>query len=290
MKCKSPFFVKDQKILVPCGKCLSCRINKRSAWTGRMILELQSHSYAMFLTLTYSDENLPDPPYISKRELQLFFKRLRKACGNHKLRYYACGEYGEGKGRPHYHAIVYGLSSSSEEHRKLVSDSWKFGFVYFGDASMRSMQYVAGYVAKKLNKWDDDRPPEFTLMSRRPALGSQMLDKLKDFAFIQNPYDVLSVIKVGKKSFCLDRTIRNKLRALVMTEAEADHIKKLRVELLREEVLELVGKHYGAVGKHKFRTEDYAYWEATQAYHSEYYDEIHQKEHWIARRTFRKDT
>lgn len=289
MKCKTPFFVKDFKILVPCGKCLSCRINKRSAWTGRMLLELQSWPYAMFLTLTYSDENLPNPPHVSKRDLQLFFKRLRKAFEPQKLRYYACGEYGEGFGRPHYHAIVYGFDPLNEVHRDLVRRAWPFGFVYFGDASINSMQYVAGYVAKKLNKWDDGRPAEFTLMSRRPALGSLMLDKLKDFAFVQNPFDVLSVIKVGKKTYCLDRTIRSKLRSLVMTEAEIEHIKNLRVQLLQEEVYELVGKHFGIQGKYRHRTSEHAFLDALSAYDAEYYDEIHQKEHWISRRTFRKD-
>jgi hypothetical protein len=45
-----------------------------------------------------------------KRDLQLFFKRLRKAYPDVKLRYFACGKYGEQFARPHYHVILFGKS------------------------------------------------------------------------------------------------------------------------------------------------------------------------------------
>jgi len=63
---------------VPCGKCLACSSNYRRDWVARMILESQAHSDAVFVTLTYSDDNLPDRGSLVKRDLQLFFKRLRR--------------------------------------------------------------------------------------------------------------------------------------------------------------------------------------------------------------------
>ena len=101
-------------LLVPCGKCLACRIARRQEWSMRVIHELAGYKDAVFLTLTYSDDHLPDNGSLVVADLQKFFKRLRKQYAKRnngiKLRYYACGEYGDRHGRPHYHAIVCGLS------------------------------------------------------------------------------------------------------------------------------------------------------------------------------------
>ena len=90
------------------------RIARRQEWSMRVIHELAGYKDAVFLTLTYSDDHLPDNGSLVVADLQKFFKRLRKQYAKRntciKLRYYACGEYGDRHGRPHYHAIVCGLS------------------------------------------------------------------------------------------------------------------------------------------------------------------------------------
>ena len=43
---------------VPCGKCLLCRIRRKSEWTDRLTHELGYHDGALFVTLTY------DPAYV----------------------------------------------------------------------------------------------------------------------------------------------------------------------------------------------------------------------------------
>lgn len=126
--CKSPFFVKDAQVLVGCGRCLFCRIKKRNKWTARLILENACHSSSIFVTLTYSNEFLPSPPSVSKRELQLFLKRLRKALGDKKIRYYACGEYGDTFLRPHYHLIIFGMGNTPEEV-ELIDKAWNKGLI-----------------------------------------------------------------------------------------------------------------------------------------------------------------
>lgn len=68
------------------------------------------HDRSCFLTLTYDDVNLPPHGQLVKRDLQLFFKRLRKQFG--PFRYVACGEYGELKRRPHFHVALFGLDFS----------------------------------------------------------------------------------------------------------------------------------------------------------------------------------
>ena len=82
-----------------------------------------------------------------------FFKRLRKQYAKRsngiKLRYYACGEYGDRYGRPHYHAIVCGLSLRDED-KALVRLSWPFGLCHFGTATPDSISYVCQYIDKKV--------------------------------------------------------------------------------------------------------------------------------------------
>lgn len=48
-----------------------------------------------------------DIPYLRKQDLQLFLKRLRKYLPDYEIRYFACGEYGPDKFRPHYHLLLY---------------------------------------------------------------------------------------------------------------------------------------------------------------------------------------
>ena len=90
---------------LPCGQCIGCRLARSSMWATRCVHEAQLHKQNCFITLTYNDDNLPYPP-TSIRPLQLFMKRLRKRFGA-GIRFYACGEYGEKFGRPHYHACLW---------------------------------------------------------------------------------------------------------------------------------------------------------------------------------------
>ena len=92
------------------------------------------------------DEFLPQDKSVNLKELQLFFKRLRKNT-NQKIKYFACGEYGEKFKRPHYHAIVLGLGLSDEE-KSQVQYSWHRGIVHFGTIDIKSMKYVTGYMLK----------------------------------------------------------------------------------------------------------------------------------------------
>ena len=95
----------DEEILkftqIGCGRCEECRIAKANEWATRMTEEAKLHKENCFITLTYNNENLPKYKSLVKKELQDFFKRLRKKYGN-GIRYYACGEYGPKGKRPHY--------------------------------------------------------------------------------------------------------------------------------------------------------------------------------------------
>lgn len=104
---------------------------------------------------------------IEKTAMQLFFKRLRKAHGKSKIKYFCVGEYGGKTNRPHYHAIVFNADI------QLIPAAWKLGHIHYGNVSGASIGYCLKYMAKKGKipmHANDDRLPEFALMSKN--LGS----------------------------------------------------------------------------------------------------------------------
>lgn len=128
---------------LPCGSCIGCRATRAQHWALRCQMEAQQHEHTSVTTLTYNDDTVP--PTLSKRHFQLWLKRLRKEHSN-KLRYYACGEYGEQYGRPHYHAILFGVSSDTSS----IDNAWQLGLTHTDNVSIAAINYVCGYTTKKL--------------------------------------------------------------------------------------------------------------------------------------------
>lgn len=126
--------------------------------------------------MTYNDENLPSNLSLSKVDVQLFLKRLRKDLDGRKIRYYLVGEYGDMNARPHYHAIVFGIDKRDEQ---MVFDAWGKGFVQIKPVINERINYVTAYINKKLYGKDmyGDRVAPFALMSKRPAIGLKWLEK-----------------------------------------------------------------------------------------------------------------
>ena len=126
------------------------------------------HEHNSFITLTYDDAHLPLDKSVHKEELQKFFKRLRKEI-KQPIRYFACGEYGEKKNRPHYHAIIFGYDYPDKTLLTIkngnalytsptLAKTWKKGFHTIGHVTFESAAYVARYVMKKHKH--DKREPE----------------------------------------------------------------------------------------------------------------------------------
>ena len=197
---------------IPCGSCLDCRLAYSRSWAERCLVEVPYHDTAFFLTLTYDDEHLPSRENINPdtgeitvahslepRDLQLFWKRLRKHYAGYRISYFACGEYGSSTARPHYHAIVYGMpledlslyKQSAEGNNYYNSATldrlWGNGFVVVGDVTYQSAAYTARYclkkqvgkVAREDTYLKNGLLPEFTRMSTRPAIGRQFYEDHK---------------------------------------------------------------------------------------------------------------
>lgn len=79
----------------------------------------------------------------------------------HRIKFFASGEYGDKIGRPHYHALLFGVDHQLDAER--IRDAWTtgtgvgagranvpLGFVDIQKCTPKACSYVAGYAAKKL--------------------------------------------------------------------------------------------------------------------------------------------
>lgn len=194
--CLYPKYIKGQYFA--CRKCIECRILYSSQWAFRCMLEAKQYADNCFITLTYNNEHLPANGSLCKKDLQKFFKRLRKVLDekyNTHIRYFACGEYGSKYKRPHYHCIVFGWKPFDLEYltttkkgekiyrSRFLEQVWSIvhkknkkktyeslGFVSVGELNYNSAKYTAKYLQKPV---PDNLPLEkpFILSSRRPGIG-----------------------------------------------------------------------------------------------------------------------
>lgn len=206
-------------IQLPCGQCSGCRVERSRQWAIRCVHEAQLHKRNCFITLTFNDDHLPEDRSLNVRDFQLFMKRLRKKYGSN-IRFFHCGEYGDLRHRPHYHACLFNhdfddrtlwkINNGVRLYRSAELESlWPYGFSSVGDVTFESAAYVARYIMKKINGdaaedhyWYMDpetgemfrQKPEYTTMSRRPGLATGWLEK-----FMPDVYPHDEIVIRGKK-------------------------------------------------------------------------------------------
>lgn len=225
------------ELSLPCGQCIGCRLDRSVDWAVRVMCESQLHRYSSFVTLTYSDENLPYGGVLHYRHFQLFMKKLRKKLG--PVRFFMCGEYGDKLWRPHFHAALFGAafadrypwrksSAGFQLYRSELLDSlWDLGGAEIGDLSFESAAYIARYCMKKITGDGAEAhygrlvpdtgevvqlPPEFARMSLRSGIGSDWIDKFK-FDVIPRDSVVMHGREVPIPRFFLDRLSEEELGA-----------------------------------------------------------------------------
>ena len=162
------------------------------------------HQQSWFVTLTYDDDHLPPVGSLHPPDVRNFLKRLRKDRPPGTVSYYLCGEYGSQTDRPHYHAILFGHPFPDRVHHRdddagrpvfvspYLNLVWGLGNAEFTGFSSATAAYVSGYVQKKVESQNDpdfylrydpetgelhELVPEFSRMSRRPAVGRRWIEK-----------------------------------------------------------------------------------------------------------------
>lgn len=230
-------------ILIPCRRCIGCRLDYSRRWADRLMLELDHSKTALFFTLTYDNEHATPAMFddsfgdfwytLVKKDLQDFNKRLRWHFRQKEIRFYSCGEYGSKTLRPHYHGIYFGLSFDDFPDKQLLAlnkakqpiytsnilrNIWKNGHVSIGNVSWQSCAYVARYNLKKLEHGDDlisasrNCIPEFSLMSRNPGISGyfyddhpEIFDSPRDKIFIEDSFGQRPVDGVYMPSYIFEK-------------------------------------------------------------------------------------
>lgn len=240
MTCVNPYVISIGRAF-GCGRCYYCRIKKSKVWTHRIILEANQHEENAFITLTYNDDNLPKGGTLVKRDLQLFFKRLRKRIAPKKVRYFAVGEYGDRGRRPHYHVALFGYPPCFEGRIDRgsicvcpsctgIAESWKssdgvsLGFISVGALEPASAAYVAKYATKCMEEGDRDVRypsgcvPPFSCQSLKPGIGTQFCDNIVTELIRAGKTDISDLpnyLSHGTIRRPIGRYIRNKIRERV---------------------------------------------------------------------------
>lgn len=261
MPCQFPYQVQNplpvgfSTIPVPCGKCYDCKMRMATQWAFRLSQEEKQCTSSHFVTLTYDTENVPitKKGYMSLdigKHLQNFFKTLRNQYRYKKInpetgklkyyydqvpkiKYFAVGEYGFQKDRPHYHVIL--LNS----HENLITDSWRYGQVHIGKVQQASIMYCLKYVLKdgKIPKHkNDDRVPEYRRSSIKLGINYLTPEIIKYHR--NNPKKAYITLEGGFK-VAIPRYFRNK----IWTELELQKINEIIARNL-EQINELAEKKF----------------------------------------------
>lgn len=234
-------------ILADCGYCYGCRTKKANEWSLRVaqqvFIDRLENKNAAFITLTYNDENL-NPEGVQKKDIELFFKRLRKhltplKCEvsadskitkkylnslryklkllpeKDKFKYFLCAEYGTIRGRAHYHFIMTGFKNSITRIKKLVDIVWSKGFTQTHSCTSATINYVSRYMVKDydmilkpeeyINKKGREYP--FRLVSK--SFGKQYMIK-----YLSDVLEYKHYIHAGIK-FSVPRTYQRWIRQII---------------------------------------------------------------------------
>lgn len=218
-------------MLVPCGKCPICLSKKRQKWLVRLESEFKYALSVYFVTLTYDDAHMPykdGMQTLSKRDVQLFMKRLRKLTSGYKLKYYLCSEYGGHTMRPHYHMMLYLYGDVKKlpidafhMHYDIISKCWENGISDVRDANSAT----ANYCLKDTLKLEND-VINGTTLTKTFRLISKGLGERDAQEKAKTGYKFTYVVQDGKK-IGIPRYQRDKMFELM----DADDVIRMKQEI-----------------------------------------------------------
>lgn len=169
--------------------------------------ELDISVSAKFITLTYDTATVPITEKgfmtLKKEDLQQFFKRLRyyekenkqisldqynyicrggKPDNDYQIKYYACGEYGTKRKRPHYHIILFNVRDEQSIYK-----AWTAGSIHIDQVNNNTIDYTLKYILKntgghKFKAFDGIK--EFSVMSKK--LGDNYITRFVESYYRKN--------------------------------------------------------------------------------------------------------
>ncbi|AKI26927.1 replication protein VP4 [Microviridae Fen685_11] len=195
--CSTPYIAHGNP--VPCGNCPQCLVRRTQSWAFRIEQQLLVSTTVIWMRLSYDTAHVPITANkhmnLSKRDCQLFIKRLRAAhydAGKRQakakhmpnevlfdytvpIKYLLCGEYGSRKHRPHYHVTLLNADIQLVEQCWRDKRGYPIGEIWFDDRPFTTgcVAYTLGYMFKRFGRSfgsSDDRQKEFHLFSSQLGL------------------------------------------------------------------------------------------------------------------------
>jgi hypothetical protein len=181
-----------------------CLLRKSQQMAQRAVHESRLYDpwLSHMVTCTYADEFLPKYGVLVPKHAQDFIKRVRFHREPDVIRYMLRGEYGEQKGRPHFHFLFFNLrlddlkiySGKPGQSDALwvspwLQDVWGMGTVKVAPVNASTAQYTAAYLDKLILSPRDagavdlstgEIVPPFNRYSTRPGLGAGYYDRYGD--------------------------------------------------------------------------------------------------------------
>ena len=204
-------------IYVPCGHCLLCRNRKYVDFVSRCNMESQLYVCPpFFVTLTYRPADLPPRGDLRYKDIQDFFKRLRRKWDyqglEHNLRYVCACEYGSRTHRAHYHLILWNNPYKATEltpkefyaFRDDVFNAWSHceaSAFDFGQCAGGAAGYVAKYISKPPHTYGHLIKPSIHSSTCHGGIGSGLI-RSKEKYYHDNPQlRVFTYYDVSKEDF-----------------------------------------------------------------------------------------
>lgn len=195
---------------IPQGAAYRPEINNKTyihPVTGDVYVEPDRYFKSKMSAIRFADDHPTDVFYhVSKRDFQLYMKKLRHRLGD-GLRFFCLAEYGGQTARPHYHVLLFnhGLNLKSQaqayDASNVFATLWDKGFALCEIAPTAAMKYVSGYHAIRQMSPQGSHP-SFVLSSRRPGIGS--LDPkdaqwIKDHSFTDRAHSYMKLSAYQRK-------------------------------------------------------------------------------------------
>ncbi|QCS36987.1 replication initiation protein [Tortoise microvirus 39] len=165
--------------LVACRECWQCNENRITDWVGRCIAETETAVRSHAFTLTYGRDEGGNVHHarsavLTYSDVQKFFKLLRRH--GYPCRFLVAGEYGERKGRAHWHGVIFWQDRAPDLplRENYQHPYWPHGHTYWDDPLPSAMRYACKYITKDNRK----KKQSYISMSKRPLLGAQYFTDL----------------------------------------------------------------------------------------------------------------
>lgn len=245
-------------LIRPCGECYECLAAARAESALRIYAEQLNSKSSFFITLTYSDENLPfygfsrierrreldkvetcTPFYdmygkfvLRKEDATKFFYKLHdfvKKYDSSKLaRYVINGEYSPYSHRPHMHALVFfPFELEKFDMFDVLSRMWQNGIYDVGDVEAASINYLGKHSMK------EDRGNDYIQQKVAPIFQKRSVKNggigcslVKDATLLANYYQGSNSTQYGEYIVNIPRYIKKKLHPEPYSEDEIKALSK----------------------------------------------------------------